>query len=440
MANNIAIDGTIQETVRRKLCIGCGTCVALCPKKALEMIECLETGTYLPRLDDSKCNKCGLCLKICPGISNDIGEKTSVVFDQHANHLFVGKYLKCYSGYATNSNLRRKSTSGGLIPALAIFALETGFATGILTTRTEKESPLNPHSFIARTKEEVMSAMGSKYCPVPVNCALDKVVENEGNYITVGLPCHVQGLRKAQTLNRALETRISFVFGIVCNHTPTFHAIRFLLKKFKISEEKIAKLDYRSKGWPGGINIVMDDGSEHFISFRSSYYWGYVFQKFFWSKRCMVCDDKLCQLADIIFMDAWLPVFSSEKMGYSLVVVRTRKGEEFITKAIEKGVVKLQQISIEAILESQSMQKTIRKMNARRFILKYVSKKPLDFTKLSYSPSASDLLDALYFVFTNKICKNNSKLTHLIIEYHVKLWNFACFAKRKLVKLRTFFQ
>ena len=435
MVNIVEKGNTIQEIVKRGLCIGCGTCAVLCPNNALTITECHQTGTYLPQLDYSKCNRCGICLKICPGSEVDFNKLNLTFFNQKPRNQFVGNYIKCYSGYATDQNVRCKSASGGLITALSTFALEDHIVDGILTTRATAQKPLRPNSFIARTEEEVNSAVGSKYCPVPVNSSINKILENQGRYIIIGLPCHIQGLRKAQIINNKLKNRISLVFGIVCNHTPTFHATDFLLKKLRISKEKVTKLDYRSKDWPGGINITVGDCWKHFIPFSSSYYWGYVFQKFFWSKRCMICDDKLCQLADIIFMDPWLPRFSSDRMGSSLVAVRSKKGEEFIAKALEKGVVKLQTISIDEVLRSQKMATTIRSAAARSYVLKYPSKNSLMFQKTKPAPSILDLLEAFHLVSINNIYRKDSKLSQLMIDLHAKLWDFARFAKRVLTKI-----
>jgi coenzyme F420 hydrogenase subunit beta len=423
---------TIQEVVKKGLCTGCGTCVAICPKNALTVMECSERGTYLPRLDDTKCNQCGICLRICPGAEVNFKELNLLAFDKELESALTGNYLNCYAGYATDRKLRYKSASGGLVTALSTFALETGAVDGVLATRMSCETPLKPQPFIARTKEEVMSATGSKYCPVPANVALREILERNGRYILVGLPCHIQGLRKAQVLNKKLRNRVSYCFGLVCNHTPSFHATKYLLRKFRIPEDKIAKLDYRGKGWPGGMNIILDDGSEEFIPYASSHYWGMVFQRFFWPKNCMVCDDKLCQLADIIFMDAWLPDFSSDKIGTSLVIVRSKRGEALITKAMKHKVVELQAISIKSIMKSQSVVTTIRKVAARRFISQLLFKTVFPFYKSAPKPTFSDLLDAFHFIFMNMLCQIPSKFSQLVIEYHVAFWNLACSIKKIL--------
>jgi coenzyme F420 hydrogenase subunit beta len=439
MVNSLKKETTIQRIVEQGLCIGCGTCTALCPKEALTIVESRDTGTYVPKLDHLKCNKCGLCLKICPGNEPNFDELNVIAFNRKVRNHVAGSYLKCYSGYATDQNLRYKSTSGGLVSAMAIFALEDGIADGVLTNRATSEKPLRPKSFIARTKEEIVSALGSKYCPVSANSAIDEILRKQGRYIAIGLPCHIQGQRKAQAINQELKKRIHLVFGLVCNHTPTFHATNFLLKKFKIPIANVAKIDYRSRGWPSGMRILMDDYSEHFIPFSSSYYWGYVFQKFFWPKRCIVCNDKLCQLADIIFMDAWLPKFSSDKKGSSLIVIRSKKGEEFVQKAINEGVVKLEPIPIGDVLRSQHISMAIRSVAARRVAMKYRSGESYIHNLLpqipELTPSFLDLLDAYHLIFINKLCSNNSKLLQLIIEFHVRLWDFARSVKEKMIKM-----
>lgn len=46
-------------------CCGCGACLEICPKNAIEMIRDNE-GFQYPIICDKKCIKCGLCLRVCP--------------------------------------------------------------------------------------------------------------------------------------------------------------------------------------------------------------------------------------------------------------------------------------------------------------------------------------------------------------------------------------
>lgn len=50
---------------RKEECCGCTACYAICPQKAIEMVED-EEGFEYPNLDKSKCICCYLCMKVCP--------------------------------------------------------------------------------------------------------------------------------------------------------------------------------------------------------------------------------------------------------------------------------------------------------------------------------------------------------------------------------------
>ena len=127
-----------------------------------------------------------------------------------SNNIHIGNYLKCYLGHSTDYDIRFNSSSGGLITQLLIFALEEGIITGALVTRMKKDKPLEPEPFIARTKKEILDAMGSKYCPVPANIALKEILKSkEGEkFAVVGLACHIHGIRKAEQIYASLKKKI----------------------------------------------------------------------------------------------------------------------------------------------------------------------------------------------------------------------------------------
>lgn len=58
---------------RKEECCGCTACYAICPKKAISMIED-EEGFEYPTIEDEKCVRCLQCLKVCP-LKDYVGEK-----------------------------------------------------------------------------------------------------------------------------------------------------------------------------------------------------------------------------------------------------------------------------------------------------------------------------------------------------------------------------
>ena len=75
MANN-----TIASVVKDGLCTGCGTCIALCPNRAIELTINEKKGIYIPKLNEEKCNNCGICFKVCPGHEVDVKQLNLEIF------------------------------------------------------------------------------------------------------------------------------------------------------------------------------------------------------------------------------------------------------------------------------------------------------------------------------------------------------------------------
>ena len=368
---------TIAQVVKDGLCTGCGTCIALCPEEAIELRMDESGGIYVPKLNEEKCNNCGICYNVCPGHEVDFNQLNLEIFGKEPEDVLIGNYLNCYIGHSTDYDIRYNSASGGLVTALLIFALEEGIIDGALVTKMSKNNPLEPEVFIARSKKEIISASKSKYCPVPANVALKEILESkEGEkFAVVGLPCHIHGIRKAEQINKKLKDKIILRLGLLCSHSPTFLGTEFLLKKINIRKEDIVKINYRGKGWPGGISIQLKDGGERFIP--SSIYWNCIFGSFFFTPtRCTSCSDGFCELADISFGDAWLPELSDDKIGKSVIISRNKISEDFFKKAEAKKII--ESINIHSRKAKQSQEGLLnfkkKKLTARIFILELLNK------------------------------------------------------------------
>ena len=400
---------TISQVVKNDLCVGCGTCIALCLEEAIKLTINEKKGIYVPTLNEEKCNNCGICYEVCPGHEVDFKNLNLEIFCKEPEDILIGNCLNCYIGHTINYDIRYNSASGGLITQLLIFALEEGIINGALVTRMKKDKPLEPEPFIARTKEEFIEASKSKYCPVPANVALKEILNSrEGEkFAVVGLPCHIHGIRKAEQINKKLKEKIVLHFGIICNHTPTFLATEFLLKKMKIKKEDIEKLDYRGEGWPGGMKITTKNGNKIFVPHFSSGYWGIVFNSFFFPMRCTLCSDKVCGLSDVSFADAWMPeLMKDNDVGTSLIISRSKIFEEILNKAVIKEKIELKKVNKNIPLQSQGLYTVKKRFNARIKILRIFGKKIPTYHQALSNPSFSDYLHALSFYFWNCFLSN----------------------------------
>jgi len=335
-------DKTIESVIEDGLCTGCGTCVGLCPKGALEMVIDRKKGIYVPKLDKEKCNDCGLCFDVCPGHSVDFRKLNREIFGMEPGDILLGNYLNCYTGYATDYDIRYNSASGGLVTALLIFALEEGLIDGALVTKMRDDRPLEPQPFIARTRAEIVSASKSKYCPVPANVTLKEIIEAEEGerFAIVGLPCHIHGVRKAEKINKKLKEKIALHFGITCSRSDRFTGTEFVLQKYGIKMEDVVKLDYRGQGWPGSMAVYLHDGKAKLVPYQE--YIRFHELSFFTPSRCLLCCDLSAELADISFADAWLPKLKEvERTGKSLLLTRSSKGEDLLQEAASKADIEI---------------------------------------------------------------------------------------------------
>jgi len=356
---------TIREVVLGQKCTGCGTCAVACRKGAISIVLDTRKGLYLPIIDKDKCTYCGLCKQVCPGIT--LGDKVlrEGFIDQESPIPLLGEYSKCYIGHSTIKEIRYNSASGGLVTQLLILALEEGIIDGALVTRMKREVPWEPEPFIARTKDEMVEASTSKYCPVPANVALRTILNaGEGSFAVVGLPCHLLGISQLEKIYPQLKDRIVLRFGLFCSHTDSFHGTSFLFARLGIDPERLVHLKYRGDGWPGGVNIKLESGTTSSVPLGTLLWRMFHDSLLFAPSACLYCSDVTCEEADISFGDAWLrEVIAHENAGESVVITRSERGEDLLRIAQDKGMVEVAPLKPWDVVRSQRIFLHFKKVN-----------------------------------------------------------------------------
>lgn len=394
----------LRKIIKDDLCTNCGTCIGLCPKEAIKLTVNEKKGVYLPKINKKICNNCSICYNVCPGHETDYKKLNEQIFGKQPENFFLGNFISCYIGHSNNQNIRYNSSSGGLITQLLILALEKGIINGALVTRMKKENPLEPEPFIARTKEEIIQASTSKYCPVPLNVVLREIIDSkkEDKFAVVGLPCQLNGIRNAESLNKKLENKIILHFGIYCSHTDNFKGTEFLLKKLGIKKEEIIKFDYRGSGWPGEIKIKLNNGNETKIKLNNHLFIWFHNSGLFSPFRCLICNDVTAELSDISFGDAWLPeIISKEKVGKSILITRSKVGEELLKLAISKNFIELSFINHNRVIESQLGLLHYKKINIKERInyIKLLGKKSPKTVRYFEKSSVYNKLSSILSLF-----------------------------------------
>lgn len=118
------------------LCHRCGSCIGICPTSVLA----LDAEEYPKVKNLSACTDCDLCVRVCPGDELNFQqlhrEKFGVEGSLTETH---GYFQEASIAYATETGLRKDSTSGGLVTALLLHLLETKQIDGAVVIRPDSE-------------------------------------------------------------------------------------------------------------------------------------------------------------------------------------------------------------------------------------------------------------------------------------------------------------
>jgi len=275
---------------------------------------------------EENCTFCGACMvapkdKIC----------TAKGFDFSSSKLYIGNYKNLYIGRTKDKELLKKSTSGGLVTSTLRYCLKNDIIDGVILVAGNKKKP---ECIIAHNEEELMKRSKSRYHRVPLLKALN-LIKDEKKLEIVGLPCHIQAVRKLQEEGYAKE--IKLCLGLYCGMNQTYEATKFLLKG-----KKINKIEYRHN-WLGGLRAETDKGLVE-ISKDFSDVTNYMFMP----KRCMVCYDFTNEFADISFGDAWSK--KPSEYGWNEIIIRSNLGETVLNGMRDELI--LEPVDIDTILNS----------------------------------------------------------------------------------------
>lgn len=318
-------------------------CAGICPTHAIDM-KLEDRGIYTPDLISAKCNECSLCVKVCPSVEFEQTLLDSFVFGEEIrrkeDETLLGHHMKCYVGYSLDDNIRWGAASGGLVTTLLILALEEGIIQGALVTRFNAKT-LRTEPFIARTKEEIVSAMTSKYAPAPVGAKIKELGKKvKGKIAVVGLPCHIHGIRKAEINNEYLRNIVVLHFGLMCSGVPTMLGTHFLLDVLGMHNKEISEVRYRGEGWPGYFFVKLKNGVQKAVPLSK---YSRVIRAFL-HLPCLICWDFTNEYSDASFGDAfWIK--DERRLGVSVIISRTQIADQLLERAVARGMVKLTEVS-----------------------------------------------------------------------------------------------
>lgn len=300
------------KTKEKITCNGCTACALVCPKGAIEMVEDSE-GFIYPKIIEEKCIKCGKCLNTCSNYSKNEDRK--------------------YISYAAINNDKQtlaESTSGGAFSALAkkLFKNKDAVCYGAVYNEDFEVTHTR-----AETLEQTLKFRGSKYLRSNILGIYESVKKDlkEGKQVLfTGTPCQTAGL--STYLNKDYPNLI--LCDIICHSNPSPKVFKRYIKALELKQgSNVKSYSFRAKsnGWDNLKPIVeYENGTcEEELTFLTAFLRATI------NRPC--CYDckfiKPYNYADITLGDFWgvdkLTNISNYQNGISLVLVNTKKGQEF---------------------------------------------------------------------------------------------------------------
>lgn len=351
---------TVDFVVKNDLCTACGGCSGICPKDAISM-QINTHGIYTPVIDENKCIDCGLCVKVCPGYKFDYTEHQQRVFGTSDVDPDIGHCIEAWAGECTDQEIHEKSQSGGFVSAMILFCIEKGLADGAIVTKWSEADPFRPELYIAKTRSEVLDAVGSKYNPIPAAKMIKEVLKKEGRYIFVGTPCQIQSFRKAEKINPKIKERIVLYLGLHCLKVFNYHYHDQILAKIHEQKKDISYFRFRDKiwrGWPCDMRLSNKSGKHYDLTGPFSRWWA---RSYFSNYRCQLCFDKFNEFSDISCGDCRVASkYGKDKLkdafynnlGKSDMVIRTERGKKIFHQALEAKVFQASECELKDIIHT----------------------------------------------------------------------------------------
>lgn len=357
------------------LCHRCGTCVGICPTGVLK-----TSSDGYPMVDNlSACTDCDLCVKVCPGDEFDFHGHTKKMYDEVGDITDThGSFIDSCIAYATEGDLREKSTSGGLATAILLHLLETKQIDGAICITSDPEVLWRGQPIVARTKEEIITAAKSKYAISPTNEVYAEIRKVPGRYAVVGLPCQIHGFVKAAELDPRIKERVVLTIGLFCHAAVEHEGYEIIWETLGKKVHDAVKFTSRIGKHPGAPHLTYSDGSQYPVYFGDKQ--GYrpssmeiinILYRLYSPARCLTCFDASAEFADISVGDPWMAPPDGDVdfyKGWSFALIRNERAKKVCDELDSSGKVVFKSVTRNEALACNRMMATEKRNRAFRII------------------------------------------------------------------------
>lgn len=214
----------------KEKCTGCSLCSDVCAHDAIMMDED-ENGFIAPVIDHAKCVDCGLCKKCCPVLNPNRATSNSL------------SNLEVYEAWATNDEVRKVSSSGGVFGQLAHDLLQSeGVVIGAAFDGKKAY-----HKDVVNVAD-LHGIQDTKYVQSYAHGAYRKTLKylKEGkNVIFSGTPCQVAAC-KSYLFKKHYDGRL-LTIELVCHGVPSYWALKKSMEL--VCADSVISFRDKEEGW-----------------------------------------------------------------------------------------------------------------------------------------------------------------------------------------------
>ena len=268
---------------------------------------------------------------------------------------FVGSFNGSYFAHSNDHLVRSNAASGGTVTALLESMLNSNEIDAALVCFLDVVDGVVSANFrLARTREELLQAQGSKYISTRFSSQAMEIIRNfDGRLAVVCLPCDAKLLNKASISTPELKDKIQCIITLFCGHLSKPELTQLVVDRIRpMPDSRLEDFRYRSGHWRGRLTAEYDEG--HVVSKKFSAFSKYQNLYYFCETKCMHCYDHTGYFSDIAIGDIWLQRMKNDPIKHSAVITKTERGKKILEAAGESGILHIEAQPIAEIVEAQS--------------------------------------------------------------------------------------
>ncbi|MBN2150817.1 MAG: Coenzyme F420 hydrogenase/dehydrogenase, beta subunit C-terminal domain [Candidatus Lokiarchaeota archaeon] len=325
---HIAFDDLEREIIAPGYCTFCGACEAICPVHAIKV----ENNKVVQAYDCSEhLDSCPICYEICPHTGALLSQALQFVADAPLWGENIGYYRKILLARSTDEATRHAGKGGGVIASLLTSAIKDKLIDSAVVSQSGAERPLDGKPSIINVPDDLLSAVDARFIPSPVAQAFGQAVYEHGKsrIAFVGVPCHVMSLRKLEAFQHKIVDSLKVTIGLSCLWAFSMQGLlRFICYEYGIESQDITEVDLEEDNQV--ITTVYGENRIPFSELKSHI-----------MNRCRTCGHFTSHVADLSVGGA------TPLKDWSVVIVRTKAGEEFLDAAVASGAISVKDIHAE---------------------------------------------------------------------------------------------